>query len=94
MHNRLEEYWCSCGYARTCQSNDIQYSTVHVEPDIHVDHICIVLVQLGNPDISQFGSLLVEYRSQGPELWQPKGWILWEMFERIVVGIIECLIIP
>ena len=67
---------------------------MHVEADIHVDHIRVVLVQLRNPDVSHVRSLLVEDRSQGPELCQPKSWILWEMFERIVVGVIECLIVP
>ena len=48
----------------------------HVDVEIHIDNVLVVLVQLGEPDISHFGSLLVEDWSEGLELCQPKGWIL------------------
>ena len=54
---------------------------MHIKANVHVDHIRVILVQLGNPDISHFGSLLAEDRSERPELCWSKGWILWEEFE-------------
>ena len=81
MHDRLEDCWCSCEYARTCQSNNIQCGASHIDVDVEVDNIRVVLVQLRKPDISHLGSLLVEYWSEERELPQSKGWILREDLE-------------
>ena len=71
----------SCEYVPTCQSNNIQRGATHIESDVHRDSIRVVLVELGEPNISQFGSLLIEDWSEGFDLRRSKGWILWESLE-------------
>lgn len=63
-HRPLEEWCFSSENALTRQSNNIQCGTAHVEGGIHLDNIRIVLVQLGEPDVSEFGSLPVEDGSE------------------------------
>jgi len=81
MYNRLAGCWHSCEYARTCQSDDVQCGAIHIKGDVQVDNIRVVPVQLGKPDTSHFGGLLVEDWSEGLELCLSKGWILWENSE-------------
>ena len=61
----------------TCQSDNIQRSTTHVVGDVHFDDIRRAFIQLGKPDVSYFGSLLVENGSERLELSRSECRILW-----------------
>ena len=60
----------------TCKSDNIQGSATHVVGDVHFDDIRRAPIQLGKPDVSYFGSLLVEDWSERPELPRPERRIL------------------
>ena len=81
VDNRLEEGWFSGEHAQTCQTDNIQCGATHVDGDVQFDGVCVSLVQLGEPDIPYFGSLLVEDWHKGLELRGTKGWVLWESVE-------------
>ena len=64
-------------YAPTCKPDNIQRGAVHEGEKIHSDNAVPVFVQLGEPDVSKLGGLLVEDWGEGLELAGSKCGILW-----------------